>query len=897
MASFSKNISDDPLAHPLMPGVRCAELWNPAWPRALHDAQLSGFSPLICDMEAAPQVWATVDVGGELNWVEAVEDREGKRLLLVNDGRLRRVEEDGEVRWTSGEGGGLLFFGDLRGDGRDRILLGAGPRLALLDAESGETEWARTFEPAHAQVRVAVGEVLPERTGLEVAVFLAYHDWGCLLHFPPIGEPEVVWEKIVVVPDEWPERADHGCSIQLDLSVRDEPLIWNVRHHRCRGFDARTGEMISSLVYDIGGGQRRNYGPWSFGTGEGGRGLICVVAEQIQTHVHTVRLNRSGPSELAWEHYYGEVYVVPGVVVRKVAVADLDGDGETEIAYNARDPEREFRSFVRVRRADDGAIKAELEDRWCAGVVSNLGEEGRNGLLVHPAPDGSMPEQGDLEVYLFEEFGELRQVGVVEKGAMWGTPTLKGERGNDLLVRQVEAGGDTALVRYAVKEDALVRQDSTSAEGLLEAPLRLVLEAERGEDVFLAIGRRGTLEGLNWNGERLWEIPLLGGSPPVMSAADLDGDGSAELVAVTVGHRVRVLDFDAEGIASEEVNREFYGPRQRLGPLLYDLEGDGSWCLIAPGRTADGRVMVRVFRADGGLLWETALDATTDDGGKMVAWNAGRFLSGGRTAVAASVINSSRTVEGTFLLDGATGEVLWFKDLHWEGEIVRGFMPTGMPTAFDVDGDGVEEIGMDLYSYMAWVRGDDGSFVRLHHGPNIRPEGALYAAMLYNSYCPVYRNPEDTEPHWFVPLGYGTFGLMNPEPTDGPWREELGYDVPPRVGLVDVDGDGVMEVGYAAQNDPVFKCRDLWSGEVKWELELPQAPNSPVIAADVDGDGKGEFLVGQYCIGTDADGRGEIRWEAPVPLGWAIIADFDGDGKGEIACASQGKIYILKGGI
>ena len=25
-----------------------------------------------------------------------------------------------------------------------------------------------------------------------------------------------------------------------------------------------------------------------------------------------------------------------------------------------------------------------------------------------------------------------------------------------------------------------------------------------------------------------------------------------------------------------------------------------------------------------------------------------------------------------------------------------------------------------------------------------------------------------------------------------------------------------------------------------------------------------EFLVGRYCIGTDGDGRGEIRWEAPV---------------------------------
>jgi hypothetical protein len=102
-------------------------------------------------------------------------------------------------------------------------------------------------------------------------------------------------------------------------------------------------------------------------------------------------------------------------------------------------------------------------------------------------------------------------------------------------------------------------------------------------------------------------------------------------------------------------------------------------------------------------------------------------------------------------------------------------------------------------------------------------------------------------------------------------------------------------VGYALRNSPVFRCRDLWSGAERWTVELPAAPSGPVLTADVDGDGRGEFLVDRWCIGTDAEGRGEIRWESPVPFGWAAVADVDGDGLGEILCANRGRITVLKG--
>ena len=49
------------------------------------------------------------------------------------------------------------------------------------------------------------------------------------------------------------------------------------------------------------------------GRGPEGQLLACVVGESVQTHVHAIHLDRQGSSTLAWERYYGEVYVVPGV--------------------------------------------------------------------------------------------------------------------------------------------------------------------------------------------------------------------------------------------------------------------------------------------------------------------------------------------------------------------------------------------------------------------------------------------------------------------------------------------------------------------------------------------------------------------------------------------------------
>lgn len=909
-----------PNTHPLMPGVRTSELWNTDWPRTLHDKLATGFSPLVCGLSEAPQVLETIEFGGEVNWLRVERSAEHGDRLLVYDGRLRSIDAAGNVVWTSGESGTPVFCGELRSDGARQLLVagGEGPvqpeemqarntgkdanyvlvsggsRLALIDDETGETTWSHQFSPPHVQVRAVVADILPELSGLEAAVFLAHGEEGCLINFPPQGEPTFVWRKDVV-DGSFNERYDHGCDIRLDLSDPDRPVIWNVRRFRCRGYDARTGDLLSALEYDVGGQQRRNYGPWDFGRGRDGRPLICVVGASVQTHVHAIRLNPDGASELAWEHYYGEVYKEsPGVAVDNLAIADMDGDGETEMLYTVRDPARGLKSFVRMRDADTGRVELELPDHWGAAAFFDVGPDHARGFVAFAAPDGAMPQQGTLRVYAFGEDGAVKQVGELPRARLWERTTLDsaGDDGvRELLLHTEDESQRPRLLRCTIEQGELQPVSAASDGPLVDSPIRAVLYDAECEPLFVVASASGELTGVRWTGETVWTADLHGGRTPAVSAADWDGDGRTELFVTTPADTVRVYqELAGQGLVQQQ-ELPYRGQFAHHSPLLYDLTGDGTLCLLAASVTTDDDLVITAWRADGEPLWRTKLSTPTTQ--LSVQFNAGDFLPGGQPAVAVSVGDGRRTFEGTFLLDGLSGERRWFQGQYHDRGINMPYRSNGVPTATDFDADGAEDIGMDLMSYMAYLRGDDGGFTYVCHTPNIRTEGATYAGHLSNTFCPLYASPDAPRPHWLVTGGFGPFGVMNPDPTDGLWRVDLDYDVPPRIAMIDVDGDGRLEVGYAAGNSDTFICRDAWTGDVEWTVQLPYAPNSPALTADVDGDRKGEFLIGAFCIGTDDQGQGELRWKSPVAAGWCAIADLNGDGMGELICPGSGVVRVL----
>ena len=216
---------------------------------------------------------------------------------------------------------------------------------------------------------------------------------------------------------------------------------------------------------------------------------------------------------------------------------------------------------------------------------------------------------------------------------------------------------------------------------------------------------------------------------------------------------------------------------------------------------------------------------------------------------------------------------------------------------FDLQGNYLGEVGSGPGT-------GDGEFAALHGGPNVRPEAeAVPAISLYNGFSPIYRRAQDTQPHWLIHHGHGRFGVVGPDPRQGLWHEDVGYDTPDRIGFIDVDGDGSMEVGYALRNSEVFRCRDLWTGDTRWEIELPAAPSGPVLTADVDGDGQPDLVSTNRSVVTvhPNPGDGTFRVSATYPSGmgpWGVAAgDFDADGNVDIVTSNYDgdSVSVLRG--
>ena len=289
-----------PSEHPLLPGIRSPEVWNPHWPTTAHDKLLTGFSPLKCGMKRAPVVLTTIHPGGAAAHAAFLADEHNEPFLLVQDAVLRRVDAQGNVAWQY-PGGRVAFYRQLHGDKTYTLGLTAGRNLVLIDPNTGKPFWQHRFEGFIDHDKVRVAKLLADSPGRQIVVFPQYATVAYLFAFQLRSrQPSLVWQTEDAAVADWPHQADHGVSTIVEP---DGSLIWNIRHHTLNTHDPKTGKLVRRFEFQSGAGKRRNYGPSVIGPSVDDTPLIAVIGQRIQHHLTCFTRTPSTPPSLVLDKY------------------------------------------------------------------------------------------------------------------------------------------------------------------------------------------------------------------------------------------------------------------------------------------------------------------------------------------------------------------------------------------------------------------------------------------------------------------------------------------------------------------------------------------------------------------------------------------------------------------
>jgi outer membrane protein assembly factor BamB len=290
---------------------------------------------------------------------------------------------------------------------------------------------------------------------------------------------------------------------------------------------------------------------------------------------------------------------------------------------------------------------------------------------------------------------------------------------------------------------------------------------------------------------------------------------------------------------------------------------------------ADRKLML--LDGKGRVVWTMDAGMTTGERTRVAT---GHFVDAIRKDILISIDYPSSFNQIDRLYHSQTGEVIWTN--------VKGI--NSYPAVADVRGTGYDDLLGAWYFTYHHIDGKTGQSLVLdnnsagyHHLAlvDVNGDGKL-EAIASGAYMSIYCTAAATGKRlWQV--------------------TDLNYSAGRTAGMADVDDDGLMELGIAFM-DGRFNCYNGATGELKWTLNLGGA-GSDCMTADVDGDGRNEFIVGSHDEHLWAiavrNGQPVVLWRYPLPgaVGSPVAADVNGDGLCEIlVAAGDGYLYCIGGG-
>ena len=551
--------------------------------------------------------------------------------------------------------------------------------------------------------------------------------------------------------------------------------------------------------------------------------------------------------------------------------ADLDGNGRTELllseAHALATPLVGQLSVGRWR--SDHLVEEVLPQRgrWLTFEETHL-----------PQTQATIAADGSRAVLVTDLDGNNRREAWL---------VTRGGNGNETLIAMESAPALRPMARFQLppKTTASVAGVRMGEHGF---PNRVLVQLNS------SVGRDGSaaLTGLKAEVRSVESTPL---PPDVPVVGRMRAGGPPTIIVAGVGEIVALAPPAKRGELPRELWRAPGGAQTAnmqnfCGLELTDLKNDGSRQVLVARAADNGHAVLVAYDADGKECWHHDFTRFPGSGpiwntGGMLFWTAGRFTDSRSTGIFVSLRRGAMHTEESCVVDATTGREVW-----WQGDLIqRGCVDA--PVALLAGSDGCHDIVGQYPDIHFRLSGADGKPIRVSPFPQQEFGGWIGYGMptLFDL---------NGDGRMEELLGHCTYSLALFD-ADGKTLWHSAYldgssSVP---ALADVRGDKHVQIGAAAFRGG-FRCCDAATGAVLWCYSTRGTPSDPA-AADIDGDGRDEFIfaAGKELIALGDDGsKPRVVWKLPLPAtaNAPVLADIDGDGKMEILfTAADGFLYCI----
>ena len=608
--------------------------------------------------------------------------------------------------------------------------------------------------------------------------------------------------------------------------------------------------------------------------------------------------------------FAAQVSYAPGNYPHSVAIADLDGDGDADLAVADRGG-----SVSVLLNHGDGTFAAQVSyaagERPEAIAIADLDGDGDADLAVTNRRSYA-PWVGAVSLLLNHGDGTFApQVtyAVGHRPQSIAIEDLDGDGDADLAV--ANAGTDNVSILPNHGNGTLAPQITYAAGN---GPSSVAIQDLDGDgDADLAVANDDdSVSGLLNHGDGTFAPQVrytVGNSPRSVAIADLDGDGDADLAVANHGY-----GFSYEGFISvlrNHGNGTFRVPvSYAVGNLpmsvaIADLDGDGDADLaVANGGSYpswEGSVSVLLNRGDGTF----AAQVTYAAGSKPWSVAIADLDADGDADLAVANGGSYPSWEGSVSVllnhgDGTFAGPVTYAASHWRDSVA----------IEDLDGDGDADL-------VVANREVDNISVLLNHG-----DGTFAAEVTYDvEDGPASVAIADLDGDGDADLAVANAGSYHPHDYseeisillnhgDGTFAAQVTYRVypaPVSVAIADLDGDGDADLAVANVETATVSVL-LNNGDGTFAPHLAyHAGRDPCSVAIEDLDGDGDLDLAVVNAGANnilvllnyGDGTfaAQLGYDAGYWPQSIAVADLDGDGDADLAVANGGRFPTYDGSV